>query len=76
VLLTQTTLLAQAVGKSLNIPALATVDLGLWRWFFFGLAMVIIMVIKPEGLFPSAARRAELRAEEEEPQPVPEPSSA
>jgi hypothetical protein len=33
--------------------------------------MVVIMVLKPEGLFPSAARRAELRAgEEETPQPV------
>jgi branched-chain amino acid transport system permease protein len=76
VVLTQTTLLAQTVGKSLNIPALATVDLGLWRWFFFGLAMVVIMVIKPEGLFPSAARRAELRNVEEEPQTAPEASSA
>jgi branched-chain amino acid transport system permease protein len=76
VVLTQTTILAQSVGKSLNIPALATIDLGLWRWFFFGLAIVIVMVIKPEGLFPSAARRAELHAEEEEPQPAPETSAA
>jgi branched-chain amino acid transport system permease protein len=76
VVLTQTTILAQSVGRSLNIPALATLDLGLWRWFFFGLTMVVIMVIKPEGLFPSAARRAELRAEEEEPAPVPEASGA
>jgi branched-chain amino acid transport system permease protein len=77
VVLTQTTILVNGLGRSLNIPALATVDLGLWRWFFFGLAMVVIMLIKPEGLFPSAAHRAELRAAEEEPEtPVPDPISA
>ncbi len=65
VVLTQTTLLAHNVGKALNIAALTTVDLGLWRWFLFGLAMVVIMVLKPEGLFPSAVRKAELRGEEE-----------
>jgi hypothetical protein len=33
--------------------------------------MVVIMVLKPEGLFPSAARRAELHAaDEESPQPA------
>jgi branched-chain amino acid transport system permease protein len=66
VVLTQTTLIARGVGQTLNIAQLATVDLSLWRWFFFGLAIVIIMVIKPEGLFPSAARRAELHEEVEE----------
>jgi len=29
---------------------------------------VIVMVIRPEGLFPSAARRAELHAVDEEPE--------
>jgi len=77
VVLTQTTILAQSLGRSLNIPLLATLDLGLWRWFFFGLTMVVIMVIKPEGLFPSAARRAELRGDdEEEPELMPEATKA
>ena len=76
VILTQTTNLVQAAGRSLNIAALTTVDLGLWRWFFFGLALVIVMVIKPEGLFPSAARRAELHAVEEEPETAPEANGA
>jgi branched-chain amino acid transport system permease protein len=76
VILTQTTNLVQAVGRSLNIAALTRVDLGLWRWFFFGLALVIVMVIRPEGLFPSAARRAELHAVEEEPETVREASGA
>ncbi len=66
VVLTQTTLIARSVGQTFNIAQLATIDLGLWRWFFFGLAIVIVMVIKPEGLFPSAARRAELHVEADE----------
>ncbi len=65
VILTQTTVLARGVGQAFNIAPLATIDLALWRWFFFGLTMVVIMVLKPEGLFPSAARRAELHAAEE-----------
>lgn len=48
----------------LNIPYLITLDLSLWRWFFFGAALIIIMVLRPEGLFPSRARQAELHAAE------------
>jgi branched-chain amino acid transport system permease protein len=66
VLLTQATTFARYVGRTLDIAPLATIDLSLWRWFFFGLAMVVIMVLKPEGLFPNAARRAELHAADEE----------
>jgi branched-chain amino acid transport system permease protein len=71
VILTQTTVFARHIGQALHISPLETIDLSLWRWFFFGLAMVVVMVLKPEGLFPSAARRAELHAAEEEtPQPT------
>ena len=66
VVLTQTTIFARSVGEALHISPLATIDLSLWRWFFFGLTMVVVMVLKPEGLFPSAARRAELRGGDEE----------
>ena len=70
VVLTQTTIFARSVGETLHIAPLAKIDLSLWRWFFFGLTMVVVMVLKPEGLFPSAARRAELHAADEEaPQP-------
>ena len=69
VVLTQTTIFARSVGEALHISPLATIDLSLWRWFFFGLTMVVVMVLKPEGLFPSAARRAELHAADEEAPP-------
>jgi branched-chain amino acid transport system permease protein len=60
VILAQSTMLVRNIGKMLNNPALAMVDLSLWRWFFFGLTLIVVMVLRPEGLFPSKARRAEL----------------
>jgi branched-chain amino acid transport system permease protein len=73
VILTQTTIFARSVGRTFSISSLQTIDLSLWRWFFFGLAMVVVMVLKPEGLFPSAARRAELHAADED---IPLPAEA
>ncbi len=70
VILTQTTLLARGVGQALNLAPLATIDLGLWRWFFFGLTIVVIMVIRPEGLFPSRATRRQLHAAEDVEKPA------
>jgi branched-chain amino acid transport system permease protein len=37
----------------------------LYRFLLFGLTLVIMMAIRPEGLIPSAQRRAELHAAEE-----------
>jgi branched-chain amino acid transport system permease protein len=50
ILLAQMTFLIRWIGRSLGIAALASVDLTLWRWFFFGLGLVVIMLIRPEGL--------------------------
>jgi branched-chain amino acid transport system permease protein len=50
ILLAQLTFLVRAIGRSLGVAALASVDLTLWRWFFFGLGLVIVMLIRPEGL--------------------------
>jgi branched-chain amino acid transport system permease protein len=50
ILLAQMTFLIRWIGRSLGIAALAGVDLTLWRWFFFGLGLVVIMLIRPEGL--------------------------
>ena len=55
ILLAQMTFLIRWIGRSLGIATLAAVDLTLWRWFFFGLGLVVIMLIRPEGL---AGRRA------------------
>jgi branched-chain amino acid transport system permease protein len=37
-------------------------EFGEFRFLFYGAALVIMMRIKPEGLWPSATRRRELRA--------------
>jgi branched-chain amino acid transport system permease protein len=50
ILLAQMTTLIRWVGRSVGIAALMTVDLTLWRWFFFGLGLVVIMLLRPEGL--------------------------
>jgi ABC-type branched-subunit amino acid transport system permease subunit len=66
VILAQSTMLVRSIGNALHNQALATVDLSLWRWFFFGLTLIVVMVLRPEGLFPSKARRAELLGVEAE----------
>jgi len=50
ILLAQMTTLIRWIGRSVGIAALTTVDLTLWRWFFFGLGLVVIMLLRPEGL--------------------------
>jgi branched-chain amino acid transport system permease protein len=50
VVLTQSTALVRALGHAAGVPALQTADLTLWRWFFFGLGLVVVMLLKPEGL--------------------------
>jgi branched-chain amino acid transport system permease protein len=50
ILLAEMTSLVRWVGRSVGVAALTRVDLTLWRWFFFGLGLVIVMLFKPEGL--------------------------
>lgn len=49
-----------------ELPLIGGIDFNLWRYGLFGLALVIVMLIRPEGLLPSAARAMELRAGKEE----------
>jgi branched-chain amino acid transport system permease protein len=35
-------------------------EFGEFRYLFYGLAIIAVMRLKPEGLWPSAARRREL----------------
>ncbi|MBV9523447.1 MAG: branched-chain amino acid ABC transporter permease [Alphaproteobacteria bacterium] len=37
-------------------------EFGEYRYLFYGVALIVMMRIKPEGLWPSATRRRELRA--------------
>ncbi|HEV8639199.1 MAG TPA: branched-chain amino acid ABC transporter permease [Chloroflexota bacterium] len=51
----------QSAGAGLGAPILQSVNLGSSRMMIFGLALVLLMLLRPEGLFPSARRRRELR---------------
>jgi branched-chain amino acid transport system permease protein len=66
VVLAQSTELVQGLGSLLGIEALQRLDLSLWRWFFFGVTLMIVMILRPEGLWPSRVRQAELHEASEE----------
>jgi branched-chain amino acid transport system permease protein len=55
VILAETTFFTRWLGRTLGVPLLATADFTLWRWFFFGLGLVLVMLLRPQGL---AGRRA------------------
>src|SRR4030095_7561898 len=50
VVLADATFFLRWLGRSLGVPLLVTADLTLWRWFFFGLGLVLVMLLRPQGL--------------------------
>ena len=66
ILLAQLTFLVRWVGRSLGLATLASVDLTLWRWFFFGLGLVIVMLVRPEGLAGRRVRPPAVDVDERE----------
>jgi branched-chain amino acid transport system permease protein len=55
-----------AIGKATHIDFLANVSnirLTDYTFFIYGIILVLFMLFRPEGLIPSARRRAELRPE-------------
>ena len=53
------------LGGQLDIGFLATHDLKQDKFMVFGLALVLMMLWRPEGLWPSARRKRELHPEDE-----------
>jgi len=47
-----------------------------YRLFVYGLALVVMMLVRPEGLWPEAVRRREFHEEIEETEPAPSTASA
>jgi branched-chain amino acid transport system permease protein len=66
-ILPQATNWVQALAQQLHVAALASVDLNQYRFLLYGLILVAVMLFRPEGLIPSATRRAELHAEAQGP---------
>jgi branched-chain amino acid transport system permease protein len=50
VVLSQATFLVRGLGRATGITALVGADLTLWRWFFFGLGLAVMMLVRPQGL--------------------------
>jgi len=57
IFLAQLTHWVRALGGLLGIKALTTVDFTLWRWFFFGFGLVVMMILKPGGLIEARRSR-------------------
>ena len=37
-----------------------------WRWVMYATGLIAVMVMRPEGIFPSAARKAELHGDDDD----------
>jgi branched-chain amino acid transport system permease protein len=57
--------IVHGLGTATGNVDLEGFDTSFLRLFLFGFALVIMMLVRPEGLFPSARVRAELHAAEE-----------
>ena len=51
---------------TLNVPFLKDVDFVQYQFLLYGVALVAMMLLRPEGLFPSSRRRRELHTEQDE----------
>jgi branched-chain amino acid transport system permease protein len=70
--LPQLSQLVQKLLENTDNPALKELNFASdFRLLLFGLTLVIMMLVRPEGLVPSARRRAELHEHEEAPGPEP-----
>jgi ABC-type branched-subunit amino acid transport system permease subunit len=49
-----------------NVPILSDIDFVQYQFFLYGIALVAMMLLRPEGLFPSTRRRRELHTEEDQ----------
>jgi ABC-type branched-subunit amino acid transport system permease subunit len=63
----QSVLLKQlnALFDNVPIPILSDIDFVKYQFLLYGIALVLMMMFRPEGLFPSQRRRRELHAAEE-----------
>jgi ABC-type branched-subunit amino acid transport system permease subunit len=64
---TQTVIIQQlnSFFDNVQVPFLSDIDFIQYRFLLYGIALVAMMLIRPEGLFPSRRRRRELHTEED-----------
>jgi branched-chain amino acid transport system permease protein len=49
------------IGTALSSPFLANVDIPKYNYFLFGVILVAMMLLRPEGIIPNRQRQEELR---------------
>jgi ABC-type branched-subunit amino acid transport system permease subunit len=64
--------LANAANVPLISPFLASVDLSQYKFGIFGLALVTLMLTRPEGIFPNRQRAVEMHGGDEPDEPIEE----
>jgi ABC-type branched-subunit amino acid transport system permease subunit len=67
VFMIQVVLLKQlnSISETLAIPVISEINFTDYQYLLFGVALVLMMLFRPEGLFPSQRRRRELHIAEE-----------
>ncbi|MDQ3921582.1 MAG: hypothetical protein M3248_04435 [Actinomycetota bacterium] len=64
-LLPQTSEWVHAIGNAISSPLLSNVDLTRYNYLLFGVLLVAMMLLRPEGIIPNRQRQEELHEEEE-----------
>jgi branched-chain amino acid transport system permease protein len=64
-----------AIGDALASPLLSNADIPKYNYFLFGILLVMMMLLRPEGIIPNRQRREELH-EGDEDESVVEPTHA
>ena len=62
--------------QALHVPILQSIDFVQYQYLLYGIALVAMMLLRPEGLFPSSRRRQELHATSDDVADVPPPTEA
>jgi branched-chain amino acid transport system permease protein len=50
------------VSQTVHVPALANIDFSSYTYIIYGVALILMMLLRPGGLLPSRARRIELES--------------
>ena len=54
------------IGDALGSPLLSNADIPKYNFFLFGILLVVMMLLRPEGIIPNRQRQEELREGEED----------
>ena len=62
--LPQLSTVVHGIGDAVGSAAMSNVDLARYNFFIFGVVLVLMMLLRPEGIIPNRQRQEELRDED------------